>query len=376
MTGDGPPAVRENSMNRVSSLTLAFGLITLIAGCNEQGSKGSVAENVLISRPASTPESSGIRGGAFRDLGVLSPGQRVQTEFTISNSSSRVWTVSNVAVSCSCTVAEISNEVIGPETQASVIVEYHASDEPTDQRQTILLSFREEGVEPIPLELSARVRAPLTASVKTICFDEAGMIDRPVRTVLLTNWTEDKWQSVELEGNAPWLRVKLREVPPNTVSLEDPAPLQAWKARIEVVSDNLTPADANANCVLKFWGARGSARPSASVYVSAFSEPPIVVEPKSLYFGKVSRDSRPSAQVRLRVRRDVADGARGNLRVEHDYGAAINAHLVKTSRDGEYDLIAQLESRVGADGSSPELKIMDQRNKPIATVPIIIFEEE
>lgn len=124
--------------------------VALLASCNSQNNQGGESGS------AATPmEQAGAKvaaggtdeGGAVLevaeeayDFGTVKEGEKVEHEFTFTNTGSSPLILSNVQASCGCTTPEYSKNPIAPGEQGSVKVVFNSAGQLGKQHKVITIA--------------------------------------------------------------------------------------------------------------------------------------------------------------------------------------------------------------------------------------------
>jgi hypothetical protein len=256
------------------------------------------------------------------DFGVVRPSQSVSHEFRVTNPSDSAWTFAQFRITCGCTVADISSEVIPPGGSATVTFSYRPPSEVGDDRRSIDVVFQEPSAPLVRLTVEAKAREPVSLFPVRAQLPRA-MHGRPHETrVFVGNYTAADVSPPKLVGSHPWLSIGEPRTEP--IPTDDPTVRQYWSVPVVVDTGRLTSGRHEGSVTL------APGQPHATgqrTVIEVEVVPPLEPNPSQLFFGTV-RPGRPSS-VTFSVRPCTGLTLEG-VRVEHDLGSQLEITPVES----------------------------------------------
>lgn len=125
---------------------------TLLASCNTGKNQDSESADIPMEQVGEQPVGQAVASGndssgavlevtddAY-EFGVITEGEKVEHEFTFTNTGSTPLIISNVQASCGCTTPEYSKNPIAPGGQGSVKVVFNSDGQLGKQHKVITIT--------------------------------------------------------------------------------------------------------------------------------------------------------------------------------------------------------------------------------------------
>lgn len=278
-----------------------FAISVLLAGCAAQDAPPSVEESA---------SASPVRR-LTHDFGVVPPAKPQRCEFRIENTSAEQWTFAQFRMGCSCTVPEITTEVIAPGSHAVVTVHYKPPGESGDDVRTVDVHFQELAAPIVQLEIQAKVREPVTVLPLRVKFLRAAHGQRLQSNLVVCNYTKSDLPDPTPTCLSNWVVVG---APRKDLLSAGDAARQQWSVPITVDTAKLTPGTHEAPVTF----ARGKGKnETIQIPVEVQVVPPLEPTPSQLFFGTV-KPGQPIS-VTFVVRSNTGEPA-DNIQTAHDLG--------------------------------------------------------
>ncbi len=119
-------------------------LILLVGACNSSPSKKVKSENVEMAeaRDAAVGDMPVITfDKSSHDFGTINEGDKVETDFTFTNTGNSDLIITNATGSCGCTVPDYpKNTPIAPGATGVIKVKFDSANKPNNQTKTVTLT--------------------------------------------------------------------------------------------------------------------------------------------------------------------------------------------------------------------------------------------
>lgn len=215
------------------------------------------------------------------DAGLVPVGEKVEAEFTISNTGDAPLEITQVRPACGCTVAEY-DEVIAPGGSGTVHAVVDTKSEVGANAKAITVYTNDPRNPRLQLTIKSDVRPFLTLDPGYARFTAFVHLDRDQSSPQLL-WTDD-FQGLAITGiesPQPWIEVSYREA----TAAERVAEASGRQWRVDVTLAKEAPVGPVADRVLVRTNHPRQAQ--VEIPVSGFVRPVVGVTPPAVDFGKV-----------------------------------------------------------------------------------------
>lgn len=254
-------------------MRIRFGMRRLVAAMVVFGSIAAVSVLISPGEVASAHRSAHLTlDSVIRDLGVVSPGEKLSTEYRLTNDGSQPLKISNLTTSCGCAPATIDRTEIPAGQSAMLHLQTTAPVYPGVISRAVFFETNDPEQANVRLDLLARADWPISSAPPTL---NAGVISAGSEAKLDLELYGEDLSKIQIESVRPsddWINVELAGG--NERRLRYLVTLRPSKAgRIAgTIVFQTTCAD----------------RPSIIVPVQGSVSSCISVEPKVILLGKVS----------------------------------------------------------------------------------------
>jgi hypothetical protein len=320
-------------------------------GCGGQvGLEATGAVAGAEKAPASIPVSSADPEGAAtavgdtlrHDFGVIRPGQKISHRFAIRNDSQSPWTFQRFHVNCTCTVGQASASAVLPGATEYVEVVFTAPTVNGDQSKRIGVQFAEDVAPFVWLEVTARVRDPVSVLPPLLTFNRVGSGRTVEGTFELYNYEDQDIEITGLTPSEPWVTVKSRAAYRGGAK---PEPRQVLRFVVAAATERLSPGRHRADLVIHTQGTSSPPKPlGVEVMVAAAVE----AIPERIFFGHVERGRPSENRVLLRVSSDVNLSSPAAVVLSHDLGDQLRLACNRATSPTYWEVVAVLTPRSDA----------------------------
>ena len=267
------------------------------------------------------------------DFGVVPPGETREHVFVLENPTSDVWTFERIEVEsgCSCTVAELSTEVILPHDQAHIKVQFRMPSRASDVAYHVAVTFKESPAPRVVLTGRALVRRAITCSPTELRINGLGQGQVAERHFEIDNYSDSSWGELSVQPTEAWITatpVILRTEP------HEGGSRQAWRVVLHCDTSGLLPGRYDVPIAIEV---PGSNLESQVVRVHVEVLPPVRVIPEQLFFGVLSVGESAAATVGLHFAPDYTPGDTDSVTLETDLPSGLS--LVWTRSEGRFWLL-------------------------------------
>jgi hypothetical protein len=272
------------------------------------------------------------------DLGAIPPDATVERVIFVRNESSRRSSVKDVSSDCGCLITHISPEPMDPGKKWELRIRYRVPKTPGWVAHRVILSLREEGAEPILVQIAGSVRTWAEPYPEEVAFGEVlpGRVAEKKWTVF-TPKVDQRLAGQPRATGVPWVTVVSSSAEETTTDGEGSrGMLHRFRLRFAPPPE-AQPASHNGEIVLTAAGSGSSLRVPCSARVL----PKLSAVPEELFFGFVRRGVPSTGQVRLRLYEEHRIKQPVEWVVRHDLGPEFTAR-VTTGALGEWFLRTQV----------------------------------
>jgi len=158
-------------MMRKSIGLLTLSLVLLTSACKKES-----AADIITSSDMEVVAAAKALEGKFpivkldkevHDFGTINEGDKVETEFIVTNAGEVDLIISDAKGSCGCTVPEPPKEPIKPGASAPIKVTFDSNGKPGEQKKTVTLTTNtEKGYETFEIKANVTPKAGISATTK------------------------------------------------------------------------------------------------------------------------------------------------------------------------------------------------------------------
>ena len=158
-------------MIRKSIGLLTLSLVLLTSACKKE----SAADKITDADMATIEAAKALEGKfpivkldkEVHDFGTINEGDKVETEFIVTNAGEVDLIISDAKGSCGCTVPEPPKEPIKPGASAPIKVTFDSNGKPGAQKKTVTLTTNtEKGYETFEIKANVTPKAGVSATTK------------------------------------------------------------------------------------------------------------------------------------------------------------------------------------------------------------------
>jgi hypothetical protein len=158
-------------MIRKSIGLLTLSLVLLTSACKKE----SAADKITDADMATIEAAKALEGKfpivkldkEVHDFGTINEGDKVETEFMVTNGGEVDLIISDAKGSCGCTVPEPPKEPIEPGASAPIKVTFDSNGKPGEQKKTVTLTTNtEKGYETFEIKANVTPKAGISATTK------------------------------------------------------------------------------------------------------------------------------------------------------------------------------------------------------------------
>ncbi len=158
-------------MMRKSIGLLTLSLVLLTSACKKE----SAADKITDADMATIEAAKALEGKfpivkldkEVHDFGTINEGDKVETEFIVTNGGEVDLIISDAKGSCGCTVPEPPKEPIKPGASAPIKVTFDSNGKPGAQKKTVTLTTNtEKGYETFEIKANVTPKAGISATTK------------------------------------------------------------------------------------------------------------------------------------------------------------------------------------------------------------------
>jgi hypothetical protein len=158
-------------MIRKSIGLLTLSLVLLTSACKKE----SAADKITDADMATIEAAKALEGKfpivkldkEVHDFGTINEGDKVETEFMVTNAGEVDLIISDAKGSCGCTVPEPPKEPIKPGASAPIKVTFDSNGKPGEQKKTVTLTTNtEKGYETFEIKANVTPKAGISATTK------------------------------------------------------------------------------------------------------------------------------------------------------------------------------------------------------------------
>ena len=158
-------------MIRKSIGLLTLSLVLLTSACKKE----SAADKITDADMATIEAAKALEGKfpivkldkEVHDFGTINEGDKVETEFIVTNGGEVDLIISDAKGSCGCTVPEPPKEPIKPGASAPIKVTFDSNGKPGAQKKTVTLTTNtEKGYETFEIKANVTPKAGISATTK------------------------------------------------------------------------------------------------------------------------------------------------------------------------------------------------------------------
>ena len=218
---------------------------------------------------------------------------------------------------------------ISPGGVEYVDVEYRASAQSGDYSKSVLVYFAGER-DPLRLEVSAHVRAPLVCSHTVLEWNVLSPEESPSTRISIANYSDSDWSDLAVDSSEAWLSAIVEPVSPLEVSPEAP-PRQSWL--IDIIGDlkHVSAGSANAHIAISALPANAE---TYTLPVKVIVASPIVMSRRAIFFDDVTLGQSSQETVTLSLRDPRSHQDLRLVEYEHNLGDELDVtvnHLSTSS---------------------------------------------
>jgi len=150
---------------------LTLSLVLLTSACKKES-----AADIITSSDMEVVAAAKALEGKFpivkldkevHDFGTINEGDKVETEFIVTNAGEVDLIISDAKGSCGCTVPEPPKEPIKPGASAPIKVTFDSNGKPGEQKKTVTLTTNtEKGYETFEIKANVTPKAGISATTK------------------------------------------------------------------------------------------------------------------------------------------------------------------------------------------------------------------
>ena len=158
-------------MIRKSIGLLTLSLVLLTSACKKE----SAADKITDADMATIEAAKALEGKfpivkldkEVHDFGTINEGDKVETEFMVTNGGEVDLIISDAKGSCGCTVPEPPKEPIKPGASAPIKVTFDSNGKPGEQKKTVTLTTNtKKGYETFEIKANVTPKAGISATTK------------------------------------------------------------------------------------------------------------------------------------------------------------------------------------------------------------------
>lgn len=299
-TGTDPSCLAKRCAFRRLVLPALLFFIADSLGCSQSDTRPP-SRNISQSRPVGPAETADrSRAGTSRevvllhDIELIRPLASQQCVFTIENTSDERWTIDEIRRTCTCTVVDVTRDVIAPGEAADLAIQYRAPDQATDDERVIAVSFQEPVAPQFRLIIKACVRPVVTINPSEVAFSEVLPGAKADRAVMLMNYGDRDWNDLTIVTGCEWLTATAHRLLAENITGEGAhPPRQAWRLELSADSAALAFGSYRTNIKVTPREAQGA---EGAMLVSLTIPSPMRAVPDRLFLGYVS-DGKPVTRI-------------------------------------------------------------------------------
>jgi hypothetical protein len=150
---------------------LALSVVLVTTSCKQE----SAADKITDADMATAQAAKALEGKfpkvkldkEVHDFGTINEGDKVETEFVVTNAGEVDLIISDAKGSCGCTVPEPPKEPIKPGASAPIKVTFNSQGKPGEQKKTVTLTTNtEKGYETFEIKANVTPKAGISATTK------------------------------------------------------------------------------------------------------------------------------------------------------------------------------------------------------------------
>ena len=150
---------------------LALSVVLVTTSCKQE----SAADKITDADMATAQAAKALEGKfpivkldkEVHDFGTINEGDKVETEFMVTNGGEVDLIISDAKGSCGCTVPEPPKEPIKPGASAPIKVTFDSNGKPGEQKKTVTLTTNtEKGYETFEIKANVTPKAGISATTK------------------------------------------------------------------------------------------------------------------------------------------------------------------------------------------------------------------
>jgi hypothetical protein len=150
---------------------LALSVVLVTTSCKQE----SAADKITDADMATIEAAKALEGKfpkvkldkEVHDFGTINEGDKVETEFIVTNGGEVDLIISDAKGSCGCTVPEPPKEPIKPGASAPIKVTFDSNGKPGEQKKTVTLTTNtEKGYETFEIKANVTPKAGISATTK------------------------------------------------------------------------------------------------------------------------------------------------------------------------------------------------------------------
>ena len=150
---------------------LALSVVLVTTSCKQE----SAADKITDADMATIEAAKALEGKfpkvkldkEVHDFGTINEGDKVETEFIVTNGGEVDLIISDAKGSCGCTIPEPQKEPIKPGASAPIKVTFDSNGKPGEQKKTVTLTTNtEKGYETFEIKANVTPKAGISATTK------------------------------------------------------------------------------------------------------------------------------------------------------------------------------------------------------------------
>lgn len=158
-------------MIRKSIGLLTLSLVLLTSACKKESAADKITDadmEVVAAAKALEGKFPIVKlDKEVHDFGTINEGDKVETEFMVTNGGEVDLIISDAKGSCGCTVPEPPKEPIKPGASAPIKVTFDSNGKPGEQKKTVTLTTNtEKGYETFEIKANVTPKAGISATTK------------------------------------------------------------------------------------------------------------------------------------------------------------------------------------------------------------------
>jgi len=235
------------------------------------------------------------------DFGVVRPGVTLTHSFTLTNTTTQTWKLTSIEKpSCACSLVSATGDVFATGESQSFEFKYQVSDKPNDDSQTVKVHLKTPGETTVALNVSAKVRHPMTLVPGELSFGQVAQGGKETLTLRIENYSDADWSGGLVPNLPPWVQLsqleKRADVPAGSLR-------EVWDATLTL--DTTGKPVGSLQEVASIASKDGKQRGNLPIQAHIVDD--VTVAPSVLNFGKVDPVEGGRAKMIVRVK-----GRRGN----------------------------------------------------------------